>query len=56
MVGNKYTLGKSVLPEYRVGVGYLIQLKVSLLLEFRPTCLLIKKAGTFNPQVSNTLG
>ena len=34
MVGNKYTLGKSMLLEYRVGVGYLIQLIVSLLLEF----------------------
>ena len=34
MVGNKYTLGKSMLLEYRVGVGYFIQLIVSLFLEF----------------------
>ena len=34
MVGNKYTLGKSMLLEYRVGAGYLIQLIVSLFLEF----------------------
>ena len=34
MVGNKYTLGKSMLLEYRVGVGYLTQLIESLLLDF----------------------